>query len=134
ALRRRPGRGRGPARSGGSGRRGEGRRRTCARARSGRAAPAGGRRSAALMAVAGRNAGGQGDTAGKPVGERPSGGRLRTMARWGRRGTAGAAIAARLSFDDVSHAYDTTLAVDRVTLDIEPAEVVCLLGPSGCGK
>ncbi len=86
------------------------------------------------MAVAGRNAGGQGDTAGKPAGERPSGGRLRTMARWGRRGTAGAAIAARLSFDDVSHAYDTTLAVDRVTLDIEPAEVVCLLGPSGCGK
>jgi iron(III) transport system ATP-binding protein len=56
------------------------------------------------------------------------------VARWGRRGTAGAAIAARLSFEDVSHAYDTQLSVDRFTLDIEPAEFVCLLGPSGCGK
>ncbi len=65
----------------------------------------------------------------------PEGSRqTRSGTRWGRRGTAGAAIAARLSFDDVSHTYDTALAVDRVTLDIEPAEVVCLLGPSGCGK
>ncbi|MCT8974030.1 ABC transporter ATP-binding protein [Microbaculum marinisediminis] len=56
------------------------------------------------------------------------------MGRWGRRGTAGAAIAARLSFDNVSHSYDTAPAVDRVTLDIEPAEFVCLLGHSGCGK
>jgi iron(III) transport system ATP-binding protein len=53
---------------------------------------------------------------------------------WGRRGTAGAAIAARLSFEAVSHSYGTTLAVDRFTADVEPAEIVCLLGPSGCGK
>jgi iron(III) transport system ATP-binding protein len=60
--------------------------------------------------------------------------RLPEAGRWGRRGTAGAAIAARLSFEDVSHAYETVLAVDRVALDIEPAEFVCLLGQSGCGK
>jgi iron(III) transport system ATP-binding protein len=53
---------------------------------------------------------------------------------WGRRGTAGAAIAARLSFEDVSHAYGDALSVERLTADVEPAEIVCLLGPSGCGK
>lgn len=53
---------------------------------------------------------------------------------WGRRGTAGAAIAARLSFERVSHRYEGTLAVDGFSADIEPAEIVCLLGPSGCGK
>ncbi|MEJ8573310.1 ABC transporter ATP-binding protein [Microbaculum marinum] len=58
----------------------------------------------------------------------------RDVARWGRRGTAGTAIAARLSFVDVSHSYETVAAVDRVTLEVEPAEFVCLLGPSGCGK
>jgi len=56
------------------------------------------------------------------------------LSRWGRRGTAGAVIAAGLEFDAVSHAYETAQAVDRVTLEIEPAEFVCLLGPSGCGK
>jgi iron(III) transport system ATP-binding protein len=60
--------------------------------------------------------------------------RSHTATRWGRRGTVGAAIAARLSYDNVSHTYETALAVDRVALEIEPAEVVCLLGPSGCGK
>ncbi len=53
---------------------------------------------------------------------------------WGRRGTAGAAIAARLSFEQVSHSYDTEPAVADFTADIEPAEIVCLLGQSGCGK
>ncbi|MBZ0215394.1 MAG: ABC transporter ATP-binding protein [Fimbriimonadaceae bacterium] len=53
---------------------------------------------------------------------------------WGRRGTAGATIAARLSFQDVTHRYGATLAVDRFSLDIEPGEIMCLLGKSGCGK
>ena len=54
--------------------------------------------------------------------------------RWGQRGTAAATIAARLTFERLSHAYDGTIAVRDVDLDIAPGEVVCLLGPSGCGK
>jgi iron(III) transport system ATP-binding protein len=54
--------------------------------------------------------------------------------RWGKRGTAGATIAARLTFDHVSHAYGKVLAIDDVALDVAPGEVICLLGHSGCGK
>lgn len=39
-----------------------------------------------------------------------------------------------LQFDSVSHRYGTTLAVDGLSLAVEPGELVCLLGPSGCGK
>ena len=53
---------------------------------------------------------------------------------WGRRGTAGATIAARLSLERISHAYDGVSALDGVDLDVEPGEIVCLLGRSGCGK
>ncbi len=53
---------------------------------------------------------------------------------WGARGTAGATIAARLSFDEVTHRYGAITAVDHFTLEIEPGELICLVGRSGCGK
>lgn len=54
--------------------------------------------------------------------------------RWGRRGTTGATIAARLSLRAITHDYDGTPSVRGVDLDVEPGEIVCLLGRSGCGK
>lgn len=53
---------------------------------------------------------------------------------WGRRGTAAATIAARLTFENLTRKFVENRALDGVSLDIEPAETVCLLGPSGCGK
>jgi iron(III) transport system ATP-binding protein len=51
-----------------------------------------------------------------------------------RRGRIPASIAARLTYDDVSHRYDAVQAVRQFSLDIAPGEIVCLLGQSGCGK
>ncbi len=45
-----------------------------------------------------------------------------------------ASIAASISFDDVRHAYGSVESVRGVTLDIQPGEVVALIGHSGCGK
>ena len=45
-----------------------------------------------------------------------------------------ASIAASLAFDDVRHAYGAVESVRGVTLEIEPGEVVSLIGHSGCGK
>ncbi len=45
-----------------------------------------------------------------------------------------AAIAARLTYQGVTHRYGGTEAVSDFSLDIAPGEIVSLLGPSGCGK
>jgi iron(III) transport system ATP-binding protein len=46
---------------------------------------------------------------------------------------AGAALP-RLSLDQVTCAFGSYIAVDRLNLDIMPGEFISLLGPSGCGK
>jgi iron(III) transport system ATP-binding protein len=51
-----------------------------------------------------------------------------------RRGRASAVIPAGLSFRDLSKSFGRREVLDRITLEVEPAEVICLLGPSGCGK
>jgi len=50
--------------------------------------------------------------------------------------TADAKAAAKpiISFRDITKRWGSTLAVDNVSLDIEPGEFFALLGPSGCGK
>lgn len=59
---------------------------------------------------------------------------LKTALSWGRRGTAGATIARQMRFNGVSHAYGANLALREIDLNIEPGEIVCLLGQSGSGK
>ena len=39
-----------------------------------------------------------------------------------------------MDVEDLSVRYGASLAVDKVSLSVEPGEVVALLGPSGCGK
>jgi iron(III) transport system ATP-binding protein len=39
-----------------------------------------------------------------------------------------------LNLEHVSHRFGDLLAVDDVTLSVDPGEIVCLVGPSGCGK
>ena len=39
-----------------------------------------------------------------------------------------------VTFRNVTHAYDGTLALDTVSFDVADGEFVTLLGPSGCGK
>ncbi len=49
-------------------------------------------------------------------------------------GRTPASIAARLSFDHITHRYGDVTAVRDVSLVVEPGETMCLLGRSGCGK
>jgi iron(III) transport system ATP-binding protein len=52
----------------------------------------------------------------------------------GHRGRIPATIAARLTYDNVSHRYGETEAVSGFSLDVAPGEIVVLIGHSGCGK
>ena len=60
---------------------------------------------------------------------RGSAGSLRVEA-----GRTPASIAAKLSYDRVTHRYGAVTAVRDFSFEIEPGEIVCLLGRSGCGK
>lgn len=54
--------------------------------------------------------------------------------RWRRRVKTGASIAARVALEGITHDYGGTPSIRGVDLVIEPGEIVCLLGNSGCGK
>lgn len=49
-------------------------------------------------------------------------------------GRTPASIAAKLSYDRITHRYGNVVAVRDFSLVIEPGEIICLLGRSGCGK
>lgn len=59
---------------------------------------------------------------------------LREDAELETRGATSATGGARLAFDHVSHRYDRVVALDDVSFTVEPGEIFCLLGHSGCGK
>ena len=60
---------------------------------------------------------------------RGANGRNGSAARGAGRGKAAVTFAARLTLEEVSRRYGETLALDRVSLDIAPSEILCLLGP-----
>ncbi|XKH59812.1 ABC transporter ATP-binding protein [Halomonas sediminis] len=39
-----------------------------------------------------------------------------------------------LAMHNIRHAYGQHVALEDISLEMQPGEVVCLLGPSGCGK
>src|SRR4026208_244763 len=50
------------------------------------------------------------------------------------KGIADADVKPIISFRNISKRWGSTVAVDNVSLDIQPGEFFALLGPSGCGK
>ena len=53
---------------------------------------------------------------------------------WGQPGTQPASVATAVTLENVRHSYGGEDAVRGVSLRVEPGEIVCLLGHSGCGK
>ncbi len=47
---------------------------------------------------------------------------------------AAATIAARLTLEKVTRRFGRVTALDNIDLDVQPGEIVALLGQSGCGK
>ncbi len=53
---------------------------------------------------------------------------------WGQRGTAGAMIAGKLTFDNVSLTIGSVEILKNFSFELAAGEIACLLGQSGCGK
>lgn len=54
--------------------------------------------------------------------------------QWGKRNSAGVAIASGLTFEGIGHDIGGHAILDDVSFDVAPGRIACLLGPSGSGK